>query len=195
MKRVTAPKSESQASLFVDGDQRAMECLALKWRRVCQGPNVAKKAHICVKKSSKGKSQPLRRETEQVAYHSISLRKAFNSLQRQNILTRALDSMPSVQPLRIVSLQVIVIIIVKIFMASNTFRLPFIHQSTAHIHQAVAALQAHTRRGLMAPTTRTRTAIARVGQRPLTYGNTSRVACTLAARGIGRRRRWKAGAS
>lgn len=55
MKRVTAPKSESQASLFVDGDRRAMECLALKWRRACQGPNVAKKAHICVKKSSEEK--------------------------------------------------------------------------------------------------------------------------------------------
>lgn len=148
MKRVMGPKSESQASLLVHGDQKAMECLALKWRRVCQGPN---------RRIYASKSQPLRGETEKVAYHSISLRQTFNSLQRQNILTGTLESMPSVQSLRIISLQVILIIIVKI---SMPFRLPFIHQSTAHIH--ATALQAHTRRRLMAPTTRTRTAIARV---------------------------------
>jgi len=49
-KRVMVPKSKSQVSLLVHGDQRAMACLALKWRRVCQGPNVVKKVHICIKK-------------------------------------------------------------------------------------------------------------------------------------------------
>jgi len=50
MKRVMVPKSESQALLLVHCNQRAMECLALKLRRVCQGPNVVKKAHICIEK-------------------------------------------------------------------------------------------------------------------------------------------------